>query len=97
MLVLASLVLGFATLDALSRYVVIWLHPMPMRPCLDVTIWKASPDVSLLRAYLSPFPLRAMIMLAMLVCAICWLSMHLYTLAYMSMHGSCLLDRKSVV
>ena len=30
-------------------------------------------------------------MLAMLVCATHWLSMHLYTLAYMSMHESCLL------
>ena len=43
MLVLASLVLGFATLDALSGFVVLWLHLMPMRPCLDVTIWDASP------------------------------------------------------
>ena len=42
-LVLASLVQGFATLDALSEFVVVWLHPMPMRPCLDVTIWGASP------------------------------------------------------
>ena len=30
-------------------------------------------------------------MLAMLVCATRWLSTHLYTLAYMSMHESCLL------
>ena len=30
-------------------------------------------------------------MLAILVCATRWLSMHLYTLAYMSMHESCLL------
>ena len=37
MLVLASLVLGFATLDALSGYVVVLLRPTPMRPCLDVT------------------------------------------------------------
>ena len=29
--------------------------------------------------------------LTMLVCATRWLSMHLYTLAYMSMHESCLL------
>ena len=43
MLVLASLVLGFTMLDALSEFVVVWLHPMPMRPCLDVTIWDASP------------------------------------------------------
>ena len=38
MLVLASLVLGFATLDALNGFMVVWLRPMPMRPCLDVTI-----------------------------------------------------------
>ena len=40
---IAFLILGFATLDALSRLVVMWLHPTPMRPCLDVTTWDASP------------------------------------------------------
>jgi len=43
MLMLASLVLGFATLDALSGRVVVWLHSTPMRPCLDVTTWDALP------------------------------------------------------
>ena len=38
MLVLASLVLRFATFDTLSGFVVMWLHPMPMRPCSDITI-----------------------------------------------------------
>ena len=40
-----------------------------------------------------PFPLSAPCddMLAMLVCATRWLSMHLYMLAYMAMHESCLL------
>ena len=40
-----------------------------------------------------PFPFSAPCdaMLTMLVCATCWLSMHLYTLAYMSMLESCLL------
>ena len=40
-----------------------------------------------------PFPFFASCddMLTMLVCATRQLSMHLYTLAYMSMHGSCLL------
>ena len=40
-----------------------------------------------------PFPLFALCddMLAMLVCGTCWLSMHFYSLAYMSMHESCLL------
>ena len=55
MLVLASLVLGFATFDALSGYVVVWLHPMPKRSCLDVTTWEASPDVRLLRVHPSLF------------------------------------------
>ena len=55
MLVLASLVLGFAMLDALSKLVVVWLHSTPMRPCLGVTTWDASPDARLLCAYLSLF------------------------------------------
>ena len=40
-----------------------------------------------------PFPFSALCeaMLTMLVCATCWLSVHLYMLAYMSMHKSCLL------
>ena len=42
MLALASLVLDFAALNTLSRFVVVWLRPTPMRPCLDVTIWDAS-------------------------------------------------------
>ena len=39
-----------------------------------------------------PFPFSASCddMLTMLVCATRWLSMHLYTLVYMSMHESCL-------
>ena len=40
---LASLVLGFAMLDSLSGFVVVWLHSTPVRPCLDVTIWDTSP------------------------------------------------------
>ena len=43
MLVLASLVLGFAMFNALSGFVVVWLQPMPTRPCLGVTTWDASP------------------------------------------------------
>ena len=43
MLVLASLVLGFAMLDALSGFVVVWLHSTPTRSHLDVTIWDALP------------------------------------------------------
>ena len=42
-LVLASLVLGFATLVALSWFMTVWLHLTPVRPCLNVTIWDASP------------------------------------------------------
>ena len=55
MLVLASLVLGFATFDALSGYVVVWLHSTPGRPCLDVTTWEAFPDVGFLRVHPSLF------------------------------------------
>ena len=44
MLVLASLVLGFSTFDALSEFVVVWLRSTPMRLWLDVTTWDASPD-----------------------------------------------------
>ena len=43
MLVLAFLVLGFAMLDTLSGFMVVWLHPTPMRPCLGVTTWEALP------------------------------------------------------
>ena len=89
MLMLASLVLGFPMLDALSGFVVAWLHPTPMRPCLDVTIWDASPLCWLLRAYLS-FSSPCDAMLTMFVRATRWLSMHLYTLAHMFMHESCL-------
>ena len=35
--VLASVLLGFAMLDTLSGFVVVWLHSIPMRPCLGVT------------------------------------------------------------
>ena len=38
MIVLASLVLGFAMLDALCGLDLVWLHPTPMRPYSDVTI-----------------------------------------------------------
>ena len=50
MLVLASLVLGFATFGALRGLDLMWLHLTPMRPCSDVTIWEASPNSGLLRA-----------------------------------------------
>ena len=91
MLMLASLVLGFATFDTLSGFVVVWLHLTPTRSCLDVTIRDALPWCLLLHAYLSPFLLCAMILLTMLVYATHWLSMHLYTLVYMFMHESWLL------
>ena len=63
LLVLVSLVLGFATFDTLNGFVVVWLHLTPTRPCLDVTIWDPSPQCRLLCAYLSLFLLRAMICL----------------------------------
>ena len=61
MLVLSTLVLGFAMLDTLSGFVVVWLHSTPMRPCLDVTNWDALLWCQLLCAHLSPFSLRATI------------------------------------
>ena len=85
MLMLAFLVLGFAMLDALCGLDLVWLHPTPIRPCLDVTIWEASPNARLLRAYPSFF--HSMRCYAYQVC----LRQHLYTLAHMSMHESCLL------
>ena len=85
MLVLAFLILGFAMLDALCGLDLVWLHPTPIRPCLDVTIWEASPNARLLRAYPSLF--HSMRCYAYHVC----LRQHLYTLAHMSMHESCLL------
>ena len=90
MLVLASLVLDFSMLDALHGLDLVRLHPTPMRACSDVTIWKTSLDARLLCAYPSLSTLRDA-MLIMFVCATRWLSMHLYMLAYMSMHESCLL------
>ena len=66
MLVLASLVLGFATFDALSGYAVVWLYPTHKRPCLDVTTWEASPDVGLL--CVNPF----------LFCSARWYACHAY-------------------
>ena len=43
MLVLAFLALGFAMFGALRRLNLVWLHPTPMRPCSDVTIWDELP------------------------------------------------------
>ena len=68
----------------------VWLHLIPMRPCLGVTIWEASSDVGLLRTYPS-LSVLCDVMLTLFVRTTHWLSMHLYTLAHMSMHKSCLL------
>ena len=45
---LASLVLGFSMFDSLCGLDLAWLHSTPIRPCSDVTIWEASPDVGFL-------------------------------------------------
>ena len=63
MLVLAFLVLGFAMFDAFCGLDLVWLRPMPMRSCLDITTQDVSPDARLLHAYLSLFLLCAMICL----------------------------------
>ena len=55
MLMLASLVLGFATLNALNGFMAVWLYLTPTRPFLDLTIWEASSDARLLHAYPSYF------------------------------------------
>ena len=90
MLVLASLVLGLATFDAFSGswcygYIwrpwgLVWMQPFGRHLC-DVGCFM----------HISPFSALCDDMLTMLVCATRWLSMHLYTLAYMFMHESCLL------
>ena len=79
-----------ASLDALRGLDLVWLHLTSIRPCLDVTIWEASTDAALLRTYHSLSTPRD-VMLTMFVRTTRWLSMHLYTLAHMSMHESCLL------
>jgi len=67
------------------------LYMTPMRPHLGVTTW----DIHLrmlgcsMHALLFPIPCNDM--LTMPVCATRWLSLHLYMLAYMSMHEPCLL------
>ena len=55
MLVLASLVLGFAMFGAFRGLDLVWLHLMLIRPCSGVTIWEASPDSRLFCAYPSIF------------------------------------------
>ena len=91
MLVLASLVLGFAIFDALSRFVVVWLHPTPTRPCLGVTIWDASPKAPSLSVCTLPFfcSARSYLYHACLCHPLAY--MHLYTLAYVLMRESYLL------
>ena len=88
MLVLASLVLGFATLDALHGRVVTSNAHEALFGCNHLGC-----ITMMLVASCIPFRFSALCddMLAMLVCATHWLYMHIYTLAYMSMHEYCLL------
>ena len=87
---LLCFMLMLTSLDALRGLDLVWLHSTPMRPCLDVTIWEASPDARLLRIYPSLSTLCDA-MHTMFVHTTHWLSMHLYMLAHMSIHESCLL------
>ena len=87
---LLRFMLVLASLNALCRLDLVWLHLMPMRPCLDVTIWEASLDSGLLHTYPS-LSAPCDVVLTTFVRATHWLSMHLYTLAHMSIHESCLL------
>ena len=89
-LVLASLVLGFVMFGALHELDLVWLHLTPMRPCSDVTIQEASLDAGLLHEYPSLFHSARCYAYHACLCHR-WLSMHLYMLAYMFMHESCLL------
>ena len=91
MLVIASLVLGFATLGTLSGFggcVVTSNAHEALFGCNHLGC-----ITMMLVALCVPFSFSAPYdaMLTMLICAIRWLSMHLYTLAYMFMHESCLL------
>ena len=86
--VLAFLVLGFATLDALCGVcgcMVTFDAHEALFGCKHLGC-----ITMMLVALGIPFPLSAPCddMLAMLVCATRWLSMHLYTLDYMPMHES---------
>ena len=74
--------LGFTTLDALSEFMVVWLHLTPMRPCFYATIWVAS-CISLLSFVLCDD------MLIVLIYAIRWLSMNLYMLTCTCMSLAC--------
>ena len=67
MFMLASLVLGFATLDALSKFVVVWLCLTPMRPCLDVTLGMHCHGAGCLVHTFPFFPLRVLICLPCLL------------------------------
>ena len=51
---LASPVQDFAMLDTISGFVVLWLHSMPLKPCLDITIWVHHHDAS---CFVHTFPL----------------------------------------
>ena len=74
MLVLASLVLGFAMLDTFCGLDFVWLHLMPIRP------FGCDHLGGIFRRWVT----LCDAMLTMYVHATCWLSMHLYTLAYIS-------------
>ena len=87
-LVLASLVLGFAIFDALSRRVVTSDAHEALFGCNHLGCIAMMPVASCIA---SPFSTSCNDMFVMVVCATRWLYMHLYTLAYMSVHESCLL------
>ena len=99
MLVIASLVLGFATLGTLSGFggcVVTSNAHEALFGCNHLGCIGCNHlgcITMMLVALCVPFSFSAPYdaMLTTLICAIRWLSMHLYTLAYMFMHESCLL------
>ena len=91
MLLIASLVLGFARLDAHSGFVVVWLHSDAYEVLFGCNYLGCITMMPV--ASCTPFLLSAPCndMLSMLVYATRWLCMHLYMLTHISMHESCLL------
>ena len=90
-LVLASLVLGFAMLDALRELDLVWLHSTPMRPCW---MWPFGKHLWMPSCFIHtfPFPLRMMLCLPCLfappVGFLCIFT-RLLTCPYMSLACQC--------
>ena len=77
---LASMLYAYVSLFSSRLYhtrrpwqvVVVWLHSTPMRPCLDVTIWDASPWCWLLHLFACSFAFSLVCLLS------CFFTCHVY-------------------